>query len=81
MSLVGSPPASFGSNTNKLTHTERLDVFLGIIGLWQLVSRGKLEFDDRLRLHIAYIERAGVWFDIIILFRTIAVVVTQRGVY
>jgi lipopolysaccharide/colanic/teichoic acid biosynthesis glycosyltransferase len=81
MSLVGPRPTSFGANTYKLWHTERLDVMPGITGLWQIAGRAQLEFDDRLRLDIAYIERASIWFDINILFRTVFAVFKQRGAH
>lgn len=81
MSLVGPRPTSFGAETYKLWHTERLDVIPGLTGLWQIIGRAQLEFDDRLRLDIAYIERAGIWFDIVILFRTVAAVFKQRGAH
>lgn len=81
MSLVGPRPTSFGAETYKLWHTERLDVKPGMTGLWQIIGRAQLEFDDRLRLDIAYIERAGIWFDINILFRTVTAVFKQRGAH
>ncbi len=80
MSLVGPRPTSFSAKTYQLWHTERLDVIPGITGLWQIIGRGSTEFDVRLRLDIAYIERRCIWLDIQILFRTITSVVTQRGV-
>jgi len=46
---------------------------------WQVGGRAQLEFDGRLRLDIAYIERARIWFDIIILWRTVAAVIQKRG--
>jgi lipopolysaccharide/colanic/teichoic acid biosynthesis glycosyltransferase len=81
MSLVGPRPTSFGSETYKLWQTERLDVIPGITGLWQIIGRAQLEFDDRLRLDIAYIERASIWLDVNILFRTVWVVFKQRGAH
>jgi lipopolysaccharide/colanic/teichoic acid biosynthesis glycosyltransferase len=81
MSLVGPRPTSFGAETYQLWHTERLDVIPGITGLWQIEGRGRLEFDQRLRLDIAYIERAGLWLDTVILFRTITAVFKQRGAH
>jgi lipopolysaccharide/colanic/teichoic acid biosynthesis glycosyltransferase len=81
MSLVGPRPTSFGPETYKLWHTHRLDVMPGLTGLWQIVGRAKLEFDDRLRLDIAYIERASLWFDINILFRTAIAVFQSRGAH
>ena len=81
MSLVGPRPTSFSAETYQLWHTERLDVIPGITGLWQIIGRAQLEFDDRLRLDIAYIERASMWLDINILFRTFFAIFKQRGAY
>jgi lipopolysaccharide/colanic/teichoic acid biosynthesis glycosyltransferase len=81
MSLVGPRPTSFGAETYSLWHTERLDVRPGITGLWQIIGRAQLEFDERLRLDIAYIERASMWLDINILYQTIAAVFQQRGAH
>ena len=81
MSLVGPRPTSFGPETYKLWHTHRLDVIPGLTGLWQIIGRAQLEFDDRLRLDIAYIERASIWFDINILARTVLAVFESRGAH
>ncbi len=81
MSLVGPRPTSFDSSTYSLWHTERLEVLPGITGLWQVSGRSSLDFDERLRLDIEYIERRSIWLDIQILFRTVAAVFTQRGAY
>lgn len=81
MSLVGPRPTSFGPETYQLWHTERLDVAPGITGLWQIFGRASLEFDDRLRLDIIYIERASIWLDINILFKTVFAVFKQRGAH
>jgi lipopolysaccharide/colanic/teichoic acid biosynthesis glycosyltransferase len=81
MSLVGPRPTSFGPETYKLWHTSRLDVMPGLTGLWQIIGRAQLEFDDRLRLDIAYIERACLWLDISILFRTLIAVFQSRGAH
>ena len=81
MSLVGPRPTSFGSETYKLWHTERLDVTPGLTGLWQIIGRAQLEFDDRLRLDIAYIERRSLWLDLNILLFTVMAVFKQRGAH
>jgi len=81
MSLVGPRPTSFGPETYKLWHTHRLDVIPGLTGLWQIIGRAQLEFDDRLRLDIAYIERASLWLDINILARTVLAVFESRGAH
>ena len=81
LALVGPRPTSFGPETYKLWHTHRLDVMPGLTGLWQILGRAQLEFDDRLRLDIAYIERASLWLDINILFRTVTAVFQSRGAH
>ena len=81
MSLVGPRPTSFDVSTYKLWHTERLEVLPGLTGLWQVSGRSDLDFDDRLRLDIEYIERQSLWLDIQILIRTVTVVFTQEGAY
>jgi len=81
MSLVGPRPTSFGPETYKLWHTERLDVAPGLTGLWQIIGRAQLEFDDRLRLDIAYIDRRSLWLDINILIYTVMAVFKQRGAH
>jgi lipopolysaccharide/colanic/teichoic acid biosynthesis glycosyltransferase len=81
MSLVGPRPTSFGPETYKLWHTSRLDAKPGITGLWQIFGRAQLEFDDRLRLDIAYIERASLWLDIQILLLTVVAAFQQRGAH
>lgn len=79
MSLVGPRPTSFAASTYSLWHTERLEVLPGITGLWQVSGRKELDFDDRLRLDIEYIRRQSFFFDLYILFRTVATVITRRG--
>jgi len=81
MSLVGPRPTSFDASTYALWHTERLEVLPGITGLWQVSGRSNLDFDDRLRLDVAYIENQSLWLDIKILFRTVTAVFSQNGAY
>ena len=79
MSWVGPRPTSFSVETYHLRYTERLEVVPGLTGLWQVSGRSNLDFDERLRLDIAYIEQQSLWFDLSILFRTVGAVVTRRG--
>lgn len=81
MSLVGPRPTSFGAETYQLWQTERLDVLPGVTGLWQVFGRASMEFDDRLRLDIAYIERRSLWFDFNILLKTVTAVFESRGAH
>jgi lipopolysaccharide/colanic/teichoic acid biosynthesis glycosyltransferase len=79
MSLVGPRPTSFSSSTYSLWHTARLEVQPGVTGLWQVSGRNELDFDERLRLDIAYVRNQSLWLDVLILFRTIGCVLSGRG--
>jgi lipopolysaccharide/colanic/teichoic acid biosynthesis glycosyltransferase len=81
MSLVGPRPTSFEMKTYNLWHTERLEVVPGLTGLWQVNGRGDLDFDDRVRLDIEYIERRCLLLDLEILLRTFIAVFKQQGAY
>lgn len=79
MSLVGPRPTSFSASTYRLWHTVRLEVQPGITGLWQISGRNELDFDDRLRLDVAYIRHRSLTLDLSILVRTIGTVASGRG--
>lgn len=81
MSWVGPRPTSFDVSTYSLWHTERLEVIPGLTGLWQVSGRSNLDFDDRLRLDIEYIERQSLLLDLQIMIQTVTVIFTQRGAY
>jgi lipopolysaccharide/colanic/teichoic acid biosynthesis glycosyltransferase len=80
MSLVGPRPTSFAPATYQLWHTHRLDVPPGMTGLWQIEGRASMTFDERLRLDVAYIRRASLAFDVLLLLRTFGAVVRRSGV-
>lgn len=79
MSLVGPRPTSFRPESYRLWHTARLSVRPGLTGLWQVSGRNELDFDERLRLDIAYIRNRSVWLDVAILLRTFGAVLDGRG--
>ena len=79
MSLVGPRPTSWSPEAYKLWHTERLDVLPGLTGLWQVFGRGEEDFDEWLRWDIRYLERRGIWLDIVIIFKTLTSVLKRKG--
>lgn len=81
MSLVGPRPTSFAASTYDLWHTERLEIAPGLTGLWQVSGRADVDFDDRVRLDVEYVERRSLLFDLWILVRTVKEVVRPRGAY
>jgi lipopolysaccharide/colanic/teichoic acid biosynthesis glycosyltransferase len=79
MSLVGPRPTSFSASTYNLWHTARLAVKPGLTGLWQVSGRSELDFDDRLRLDIAYMRNQRLSLDLAVLARTFGSVLNGRG--
>ena len=79
MSLVGPRPTSFSSSTYSLWHTARLEAKPGLTGLWQVSGRNELQFNDRVRLDIAYQRNRCLWLDVQIILRTVVCIFTQRG--
>jgi lipopolysaccharide/colanic/teichoic acid biosynthesis glycosyltransferase len=79
MSLVGPRPTSFSADTYSLWHTARLDVKPGLTGLWQVSGRNELDFDERLRLDIAYIRNRSLTLDLVLMARTFGAVASGRG--
>lgn len=81
MSLVGPRPTSFAAETYELWHTERLEVTPGITGLWQISGRSDIDFDERSRLDIEYMENQSLLYDIRILVLTVLAIFSKRGAY
>lgn len=79
MSLVGPRPTSFSADTYSLWHTARLEVQPGLTGLWQVSGRNELDFDERLRLDIAYIRNRSLRLDLLLILKTFGAVFTGRG--
>ena len=82
MSLVGPRPLPH-RDFDRLEewHKKRYLVLPGMTGLWQVSGRSELEFDDLVRLDFLYIERWSVFFDIVIILRTIPAVARKRGAF
>ena len=79
MSLIGPRPTSFSPDRYRLWHTARLHGKPGLTGLWQVSGRNELEFDERVRLDIAYLRNESWDVDLRILLRTFRAVFSGRG--
>ena len=79
MSWVGPRPTSFSPRAYSLWHTARLAAKPGVTGLWQVMGRNRLEFDERVRLDVAYLRHESLWLDLRILARTVGCVLSGRG--
>jgi len=83
MSLVGPRPAiPYEVAAYQTWHRRRLlEVKPGITGLWQVNGRGRVEFDDMVRLDLRYARDWSPWLDLKILFRTPRAVISGGGAY
>jgi len=81
MSLVGPRPVP-REELRKYSGSEwAYFAFLpGITGLWQISGRNRISYDDRVRMDVSYLLKAGFWFDLNVLFRTVSVVLKKTGV-
>jgi undecaprenyl-phosphate galactose phosphotransferase len=53
----------------------------GITGLWQISGRSKTSFIERARLDTWYVKNWTLWYDIVILIKTVQVVISRDGAY
>ena len=58
-----------------------LETVPGITGLWQVSGRNEIEFGGRLELDTWYVRNWSLWYDIIILVKTVGVVLRKEGAY
>ncbi len=82
MSLVGPrPPLPREVAEYTDWDTKRLRVTPGITGLWQVLGRSELTFDEMVSLDLNYIWNWSPWLDFSIMARTVGAVVHGRGAY
>jgi len=58
-----------------------LSVPPGLTGLWQVSGRNDLDYAQRVELDKAYVENSNVFYDFMIVMRTVKVMVVRRGAY
>lgn len=83
MSLVGPRPERecFSREFEKYIHgwSERTNVKPGITGLAQVNGGYNLKPEEKIVYDLEYIEKRSLWFDIKILFKTVAVIFDHHG--
>ena len=81
MSLVGPRPivpSEFGTLNG--WHLSRVDLPPGITGLWQVLGRTNIPFEEMITLDYLYVTNWSLWTDLRLLVRTLPVVLTEQGV-
>ncbi len=83
MSLVGPrPPLESELQRFDSWHRRKLSVKPGLTCLWQVSGRSTItDFDEWVRLDLAYIDNWSLWLDFKILCKTVPVVLSGRGAH
>jgi len=83
MSLVGPrPPIPYELAAYQTWHRHRLlAVKPGITGLWQVMGRSSVRFDEMVRLDLRYASTWTPWLDLKILLRTPGAVIRGSGAF
>ena len=82
MSLVGPrPPIPEEVRKYERWQRRRLSMKPGITCLWQVSGRNGIDFEDWMKLDLAYIDTWSLRLDAVILLRTVPVVLTARGAH
>jgi lipopolysaccharide/colanic/teichoic acid biosynthesis glycosyltransferase len=80
MSLVGPRPVPLYEVAHyEEGYFERLAAPPGISGLWQVQGRGRVPFEEMIRMDIEYARTASLWLDLKILLLTIPAVLHGHG--
>jgi exopolysaccharide biosynthesis polyprenyl glycosylphosphotransferase len=80
MSLVGPrPPIPEEVARYERWQRRRLAMKPGLTCLWQISGRNQVDFDQWMKLDLAYIDNWSPWLDLKILLRTVPVVLSGRG--
>jgi exopolysaccharide biosynthesis polyprenyl glycosylphosphotransferase len=80
MSLVGPRPL-IASEDEQIRGYARLRLQLapGITGLWQVLGRTTIPFEEMVKLDYLYVANWSLWTDVNLLLRTIPAVLFRRG--
>jgi lipopolysaccharide/colanic/teichoic acid biosynthesis glycosyltransferase len=82
MSLVGPRPFIL-PEADQITGWAncRLDMTPGITGLWQMLGRNEIPFEEMVRLDYAYVSDWSLFNDVKLLLRTVPAIVRKRDAY
>lgn len=60
---------------------EYYSVLPGITGMWQTSGRSDIDYPERVQMDSWYVHNWSVWLDMVLLWRTVAVVLSHKGAY
>jgi exopolysaccharide biosynthesis polyprenyl glycosylphosphotransferase len=80
MSLVGPRPLSETDDRSvRGWGRTRLDLVPGLTGLWQVLGRTSIPFEEMVKLDTIYVSNWSLWGDIKLILRTVPALLTGRG--
>jgi lipopolysaccharide/colanic/teichoic acid biosynthesis glycosyltransferase len=82
MSFVGPRPAIPEEVEKYETwQRRRLRMRPGMTCVWALEGRSRVDLNHRMALDLSYIDNWSPWFDFVVLFRTIPILLSGRGAH
>ena len=80
MSLVGPRPLIEDDDAQLSGWARsRIDLAPGLTGLWQVLGRTSIPFEEMVELDYRYVTNWSLWTDVRLLLRTLPVVLARRG--
>jgi exopolysaccharide biosynthesis polyprenyl glycosylphosphotransferase len=80
MSLVGPrPPLPYEADAYDAWQRQRLEVQSGITGVWQVVGRNRVSFDEMTFQDLMYGMNTGLWVDLRLCLKTIPAALIGSG--
>lgn len=80
MSIVGPRPIvtkeleKYGDQKDKF-----LSVTPGLTGFWQASGRSDVEYDERIKMELYYVDNCSLWLDFKIILKTFVAVIKKEG--
>jgi lipopolysaccharide/colanic/teichoic acid biosynthesis glycosyltransferase len=81
MSLVGPRPLPEAEDARVDGYARgRLDLTPGMTGLWQVLGRTAIPFEEMVKLDYMYVTNWSLWLDLRVMLQTVPAVFGRRGV-
>ena len=80
MSLVGPRPIIEAEDRQlEGWRRSRVDLTPGMTGLWQVLGRTSIPFEEMVKLDYLYVTNWSLWTDLRLMLRTLPAVLLKRG--
>ena len=74
LSFVTKELEKYGDQKDKF-----LSVTPGLTGFWQASGRSDVDYDERIRMELYYIDNQSLWLDFKIILKTFIAVIKKEG--